>query len=167
MKQTPILFLTVALLLVTAHRLPAPIQEVPESPTPAPTESAKPKPKRTTKPKVTTESSETVKQGTRGTAESTKGRISAQPQQRFSGTWKGILNGQQWMIVIDANETQAAASGGPWGVERGTTRINQNTISWKYVFNSWSLTVVPGTKTAQVTEQYIGGTSSGTFEKTN
>jgi hypothetical protein len=31
-------------MLVTAHRLPAPIQEIPESPTPKPEQSAKPKP---------------------------------------------------------------------------------------------------------------------------
>ena len=42
--------LVLALLLVGTHQLPAPIQEVPESSTPAPEQSAKPKPKRTTKP---------------------------------------------------------------------------------------------------------------------
>jgi hypothetical protein len=148
------------------NRLPAPIQEVPESPMPAPEQPAKPKPKQTVKPKAS-ENSKSVKQGTRATVEPTKSPISAQTQRKFSGTWKGILNGQQWMIVIDANETHAAASGGPWGVERGATRINQNAISWSYVFNSWSLTVSPGTKTAQVILHYIGGTSSGTFEKAN
>jgi hypothetical protein len=34
--------LTFSLLLVTAHRLPAPIQEIPESPTPTPEQSATP-----------------------------------------------------------------------------------------------------------------------------
>jgi hypothetical protein len=51
MKGFSVLVLTVALLLMTTHRLPAPISEVPESPTPAPEQSAKPKPKRTSNPK--------------------------------------------------------------------------------------------------------------------
>ena len=41
MKRTVILFLTVPLLLITAHRLPAPIQEV-ETPAPAPIVSPSP-----------------------------------------------------------------------------------------------------------------------------
>jgi len=58
MKRSLGLLLVLTLLLVTAHRLPAPIQEVPESPTPVPEQSAKPKPKRTIKPKVSSEDSE-------------------------------------------------------------------------------------------------------------
>jgi hypothetical protein len=50
LRRTFCFLLVAALLLVTAHRLPAPIQEVPESPTPAPEQSANPKPKRTIKP---------------------------------------------------------------------------------------------------------------------
>ena len=45
MKRRLALSLTLALVLITAHRLPAPIQEVPESPTPAPERSAKAKSK--------------------------------------------------------------------------------------------------------------------------
>src|SRR4051812_3546610 len=53
MKRIAIMFVGICVLLATAHRLPAPIQEVPESPTPATPQSAKPKPKRTIKSKVT------------------------------------------------------------------------------------------------------------------
>ena len=151
-------------MLFTAHRLPAPISEIA---TPTPEQSAKPKPKRTIKPKVASEKTESVKQATRATVKPAKSQVSAQPQREFSGTWKGKIKEQVITIVIDANETQAAATGGPWGTEQGTTRINQDTISWTYVFNSWSLTVARGTKTAQVVEHGLGGTASGTFEKTN
>jgi hypothetical protein len=58
LRRTSRLLLVVALLLVTAHRLPAPIVETPENPTPTPKQSAKPKPKRTIKPKVTNENAE-------------------------------------------------------------------------------------------------------------
>jgi len=149
-------------LLITAHRLPAPIVEE-EKPTPAPERSAKPKPKRTFK-KATSENSET---STKRQTPSPTLKTQATSQRKFAGTWKGTLDGREWVIVVDANETQGSAAGGPWGTERGATRINQNTISWNYVFNSWSLTVSPGSKTAQVVLHYIGGTSSGTFEKTN
>jgi peptidyl-prolyl cis-trans isomerase B (cyclophilin B) len=51
-------FLAVAsILLLSAHRLPAPIQEVPESPKPALQHSVKPKPKLATKPKEVPEES--------------------------------------------------------------------------------------------------------------
>jgi hypothetical protein len=150
--------LVTALLLITAHHLPAPIQEE-STPTPAPERSAKPKAKRATNSKTNTaEPESSAKIRSRATPVPT-------PAKKFAGTWKGTLSGQQWTIVIEPNEAQAGASGGPWGTEPGTTRINQNTISWNYVFNSWSLTVVPGTKTAQVTVHYIGGTSSGIFER--
>jgi YD repeat-containing protein len=43
MNQSVTFLVAVSLLLISAHRLPAPIQEVPESPTPARTEKAKPK----------------------------------------------------------------------------------------------------------------------------
>lgn len=52
------LWLCLVILLISAHRLPAPISEIPETPKPAPEQSAKPKPKRTIKPKVASESSE-------------------------------------------------------------------------------------------------------------
>ena len=43
------IFLVLALLLFGTHRLPAPIQEIPESPTPAPAESVEPEPERLAK----------------------------------------------------------------------------------------------------------------------
>ena len=81
------LLLSIALLLIAAHRLPAPISEE-ASPTPA-EQSAKPKPKRTIKSTDSREGSEV----------STKRQTSPKPQiQRtpnstpFVGTWSGTMN---------------------------------------------------------------------------
>jgi len=51
LRQIFCVLLVVTLLWVTVIRLPAPITEVRESPTPTPEQSAKPQPKRTAKPK--------------------------------------------------------------------------------------------------------------------
>ncbi|HWY50663.1 MAG TPA: hypothetical protein VNW72_04195 [Chthoniobacterales bacterium] len=75
MKRSVILYLVVAVLLfITAHHVPAPIQEIPESPTPTP------KLKAVAKSKTETESEKThaVKEG-------------ASPS-HLAGTWTGFVN---------------------------------------------------------------------------
>jgi len=80
LQRTSCLLLVAAFLLVTAHRLPAPIQEVPESPTPAPTvASAKPKPK--PKPKSTD-------------TESTS------PSRQLDGVWMGTEEGNNQKVAM-------------------------------------------------------------------
>src|SRR5438046_10693239 len=82
--------LVLAFLLATTSRLPAPIQEVQESPTPAPEQSAKPKPKRTVKPKVTNENSES---STKRQTPSPIPKNQATPNRNLlDGTWDGTLN---------------------------------------------------------------------------
>ena len=128
MKRTLALLLTVALLLITAHRLPAPIQEVPESATPAPEESAKSKPKRTTKAKGTSESSEN----------STKRQTASSPQTQpnknptpFAGTWiakTGFPAGVT--LIISPVQDSAVVKGLPfWGDRAGRPTANGNTLS--------------------------------------
>jgi cytoskeletal protein RodZ len=82
------LLLMVSVLLITAHRLPAPIVEE-EKPTPAAEQSAKPKPKPTIKPKATRENSESA---TRRQTSSPPPKTQPTQQNRFSGTWNGIIN---------------------------------------------------------------------------
>jgi hypothetical protein len=84
MKRPPALFLTLALLLLTTHRLPAPIQEVPESPTPAPAQSAKPKAKHVAKPEPKSEASESATNPVRQRPRS--------KQSRFAGVWIGTIS---------------------------------------------------------------------------
>ena len=99
--------LTMALLLVTTHRLPAPIQEIPESPTPAPEQSAKPK-KTRSKPK-TVESELKTKPMPKPSA------AVARPQ--FAGTWRGTLpfgtfGDLHLTLVINKEGTLITESGG-------------------------------------------------------
>jgi hypothetical protein len=84
MKIKSRIVIVIVLLAISAHRLPAPIQEIPENPTPAPEQSAKPKPKRATKPKVTSENSES--QGKTASSSQTR------PTPKFAGTWTGTVN---------------------------------------------------------------------------
>jgi hypothetical protein len=160
-----LLVLTVfALLLLTVQRLPAPIQETQESPTPTPERLTKPK---KAKREAKSENSEKNAKTKTSPSVSPMQQAVAPLGKKFAGIWKGVLDGTSWTIVVDTDETHAGASGGPWGTEQGGIHVNQNTISWTYYFNSWSLTALAGGKTAQVTVHYIGGTSTGTFERAN
>jgi hypothetical protein len=159
--------LVAALLLVTAHRLPAPISEV-ESPTPAPEQSTKPKPKPSARTKRKTEGDEaSVKKSGAKIIESARTEPSP-ARARFAGTWKGKMSdGGQWTIVIDPAETKATAIGGMWGAEDGPAQIDQKTISWNHTINKWSLTVLPDEKTAKVVEHHAFGINSGVLQRTN
>jgi hypothetical protein len=100
MRRTLALILTVVLILMAPNRLPAPIQEVPDSPTPAPEHSAKPKPKRVTEPK--TERTATPSR--------TLSTPSPAPPKRFAGTWSGIMPEVPWgnvptELIVSENET--------------------------------------------------------------
>jgi hypothetical protein len=99
--------LVIFLLAVTAHRLPAPIQEVPESPTPVPEQSAKPKPKPKPLPKPKSEASESATNPVRQ-------EPSTKPS-RFAGTWVGTMPTIPWgnlesVLTVDSTETSMAVS---------------------------------------------------------
>lgn len=151
--------LLVALLLVGAHRLPAPIQEISESPTPAPTEQAKPK-------KAKTQPVETQP----------KAKVTPKPsptpaRPKFAGTWKGTLdgaaNGASATIVVSPGEDSAVVRGLPvWSERRGRTTINGNSLSWKFLAETWSMTLAPDGKSAVVRgHHWPSGTSVGTVQK--
>src|SRR5467141_2637267 len=102
------LLLVAALLFVPAHRLPAPIQEVPESPTPAPKQSTKTKPKQTIKLKDAGKSSESSTK--RQTSAPQPKSQSSPTQPRFAGTWNGIINcgilgNIEHTLVVDSTQT--------------------------------------------------------------
>lgn len=95
-------FLTVAMLLITAHRLPAPIVE---DTTPTPAEIAKPKLKRASKPK--SEASESATNPVRQQPSS--------KQSRFAGTWVGTMPTIPWgnletVLTVDSTEMSMAVS---------------------------------------------------------
>jgi hypothetical protein len=86
MSRRPLLTvaLVAGLLAITAHRLPAPIQEIPESPTPAPSKSIAPSnPKRSAKSKPNVEQNEISAPRTKPHPTSSN---------RFAGAWVGTLN---------------------------------------------------------------------------
>ncbi len=171
MKEVGRLSVTLLFLLVTSQRLPAPIQEVPESPTPAPEESAKPKPKRTIKPKVTNESSES----------STKPQTASPPAQlqhhpRFPGTWRGTLpfglaGDLHLTLVVNNYGTSVTESGGLVGTITFKATNDGKTVSWRSgVLKeiAWALTPNPDGQTALLTAKslYIGSPSA-VFRKTS
>jgi hypothetical protein len=96
--------LVAAFLLITAHRLPAPISEE-SAPTPAPTQSAKPK--TLVKPKPKSEASESATSPVRQQRTS--------KQSRFAGNWVGTMPTIPWgnlesVVTIDSTETNMAVS---------------------------------------------------------
>ena len=171
------LFVTAALLLVFAQRLPAPIQETPESPTPIPEQSAKPKPKRTVKPKAA------------GLSESSEKRQTTSPQPKnqttpnqnpFDGTWVGMFKGipfygdVEFTIFITKTGTVVTSRSSTFG-----TRIYQSTcdgtnVKWTDGPSHGTLTPNSDGRTAVVASDNGGGffgigaySSSVIFRKTS
>jgi hypothetical protein len=98
-----ILVISIALFVITAHQLPAPIQEVPESQPPGPEQSAKPKPKPKPLPKPQSRSE---------AGESATNPVRQQPsskRSRFAGTWVGTMPEVPWgnvatELIVDHTE---------------------------------------------------------------
>lgn len=152
-----------ALLLITVHRLPAPIQEVPESPTPAPEQSAKPKSKRITKAKATIESSEGSTK--RETPSSPQTHASQNPTP-FAGTWiakTGFPTGVT--LIVSPAQDSAVVKGLPiWGDRAGRPIANGNTLSWTFLAEKWNMVIAPDGQTAVVTDHgWPAGVATGTF----
>jgi len=133
MTADPLRFalLAVMLLLITAQRLPAPIHEIPESPRPAPEQSAKSKPKRITKPKVTT---------------------------KFAGTWTGTISfGPKLVIdytlVINSAGSSVQEKSAQWGSHLYSATFDGKTVRWQTLGTNsrWALTPNSDRKTALVT----------------
>jgi hypothetical protein len=171
MKPTLALLFTVALLLITAHRLPAPIQEVPETPTPGTAESGKPKPKQTIKPKGPSESSEN---STKRKAASRSTQL--EQHRKFGGTWRGTLpfglaGDLHLTLVINNEGTSVTESGGLVGTVTFKATNDGKTVSWhsgvlKEI--AWALTPNPDGQTALLTAKslYIGNPSA-VFRRTS
>ena len=180
------LSLVVIFLLITAHRLPAPIQEIAESPTPAPEQSArptpapersaKPKPKPTTKPKVTSDNSQS---STKRQTPSPAPKTQPTPQSRFAGTWSGTVycphpwlgGDSQCTYIINASESSVTESCERFNRQTAAATVSGNSISWD---NGWfkayhnTLTLLEGGRTARVTITSSSyGNGSGTVKKVN
>lgn len=155
-KHIRLLLCIGSVMLLTIHRLPAPISEI-ATPTPASKEETKPK---KTRSKSKTKSSSSSTQSLQGPA-------------RFAGTWRGtidfgIFNGSaEVTLTIDAsatsvNETNKFISG------TRTLKNNGTSVSWREAaFNtaSWTLTPNPDGKTASVKLTDILINSSAIFRR--
>jgi hypothetical protein len=111
LRRASRVLLVASLLLVTAHRLPAPIQEIPESPTPARQESAQqPRLKHSAKPRPKAENNKaTVTQQVSTSATRIKTPTPTN-QSRFAGVWTGtisvgILGTAEETLVINSTGT--------------------------------------------------------------
>jgi hypothetical protein len=166
MKRTLALLLTVALLLVTAHRLPAPIHEVPESPTPTPAEQAKPK-KTQAKPK-SVESEPKAKSASKPSA-----TPAPQSPARFAGTWTGRIKiGNQGdfdvTLVVNSEATSLTQSTNRSPQHVHPTITSGRTLLWRggNLNNvAWTLTPKPNGQTASATTKTTGIENTAIFRK--
>jgi hypothetical protein len=104
LRRTLCFSLAAVVLCLTAHRLPAPIQEIAESPTPAPSVASLPmsKEKPRIKPKPKSDASPSATTAVRQQANAKRSR--------FAGAWVGIMPTFPWgsipqTITIDSAET--------------------------------------------------------------
>src|SRR4029077_103651 len=134
MKRTLSLFVTVALLLITAHRLPAPIKEVPESATPAPKAAAAQPIKSPPKPK-----SKPI-----GAA-------------RFAGTWIGRITvdkmGDVDVRLVISSDGTSVAQNSKAGVWTRPLTYDGRLLSWQTGLTNavaWTLRLNPDEQSALV-----------------
>ena len=153
------------LLIISAHRLPAPISEV-ETPTPA-KQSAKPKQRKL--PKSTPKSVAT---------ESTSNPARQQPsskQSRFAGTWVGTMQTIPWgnwavVLTVDPNEATITSeiNGGKPEVKKAQRNgdMLQATFAAGLTVITWSLTPQPDGATARVRMQAFMNDFTAVFHRT-
>jgi hypothetical protein len=129
--------LSAVIFLLATHRLPAPIQEVPESPTPAPVSEtttmpiAKPKVRKT---KAKTSEAESAEKEQSSTKVASTPVPAHQGLARFAGTWKGkinqgLLGHSPTTVRVDPAATSVELSRNLGGGTRPGTSTG-NTISW-------------------------------------
>jgi len=160
MKQTLALLLTVALLLITVHRLPAPISE--ESPTPAP--------KRTIKQNTSEDSQRPTKRQTPSLPQS-----KATPQRNlFDGTWVGDIDQadmgvNQFTLSISGSGTVLEWTS-KWGTQTLKVACDGKTMRWnwkgKVLRGSCVFTPNPDGKIAIMTDQSPGFLGMHAFSST-
>lgn len=150
MNRVTLLLFIVATLLVTADRLPAPIQEVPESPTPGPTLAPAVEPKKSPP----------------------KPKLKPTGAARFAGTWIGRIKAGSMgevdvTLLINANGTLVAQSSKA-GIWNRALFYDGQRLSWKTGTNNqiaWTLTPNPDQQSALVIRSWSGGQDSGIFRR--
>ena len=149
--------LIIALLLISAPRLPAPIQEVPESPTPAPEKSTKPK--RTVK-----KASESSEASTRRQTLSPTPKNQATPNQnQFDGAWAGVFKSiplygdVEFTITITGKGTSLTSKSLAFGVRTYHSTCDGANVKWTDGAGHGTLTPNSDGMTAVVATDNGGG----------
>jgi hypothetical protein len=153
------LFLALLFLVASAHRAPAPIQEISESPTPAPTVAA------STEPKIKSER-------TRPASKQTP--LKTAP---YAGTWAGtigitLFGNIGYTFLIDSSQTKVTM----WGTNKPSELPNAKSdicpastsadgISWSWNMWTWTLKPYPNGKTALVKVTGPFQNASAVFER--
>lgn len=157
------------LLFVTAQRLPAPIQEVQETPTPAPTvaSTAKPKPKPSPKPKPKAEASESA-------TSALKSQVRPKTS-RFAGKWVGTMPEVPWgniatELIVDDTGIGTTMQWQESGKQKVTekARLSGDTLQATFqvgVAATWSLTPQPDGATARVRLQAFMNDQTAVFHR--
>jgi hypothetical protein len=133
-RITSLIFLTVAVLLVTAHHLPAPISE--QSPSPAPEQSAKPKPK-PSKPK--SKKTDNEEPSTRSTPEPAKPVVAG----AWSGAWYNSRGNHGTLTITLTEEPGGIITGdaGPGIIENGHRTGNVVTYTFRRSNRDYQVTL--------------------------
>jgi hypothetical protein len=150
MKPPLSLPLTVTLLLITAHRLPAPIQEVPQSPMPGPTVAPAAQPiKSPPKPKSKPS----------GAA-------------RFAGTWTGRITIGKFVDtdvrLVISTDGRSVAQTSQAGVWTRPLVYDGKLLSWQTGPTNevaWTLALNPDEQSALVTRIWSGVQTRGIFKR--
>jgi hypothetical protein len=161
------LLLGLFLFLATSEQLPAPIQEVPESPTPAGTVAPTAKPKAKPSPKPKTEPSESAERPVQQQSSSTRSR--------FAGTWVGTIPAfptgpQDTVLTIDPRETTMLHTwtGHP-PTQVAKTEIKGDTIQATFpngvATYSFAVTPMPDGVTASVHMQAVMNDFTAVFRR--
>jgi outer membrane biosynthesis protein TonB len=160
--------LSLITLVLTAHRLPAPIVEE-EKPTPAPAPQQSEAPKRKHSARSTTTEQSSAQTETKTKAASAP--VSRGPA-RFAGTWtgkvnQGLLGHVATSLTVDANASSVELSRNLGGSTRPAT-TNGSTLSWKSGVAgeiNWTLTPNSDGQTAQVTMKGVMLNETTTFRR--
>jgi hypothetical protein len=159
------LLIIAALMLITAHRLPAPIQEVPESPTPSATLAPTAKPKPNAKASESKTKSEAKPSAIESPSANFKAKSSLTSDDHnlhpYAGTWRGaitcgVYQDVEHVIVIDNNEktmTVSKVGTGPGGVNASAAAsvgADGLTVKFPWPNGTWALRLNPDGKTARV-----------------
>jgi hypothetical protein len=158
--------LVLSILIAAAHRLPAPIQEVQESPPPALEQAARPK--KPTKPKLRPEAGESV-----------ANLIRQHPSSKhspFAGTWTGTMQtfpagNQTTVLTVDPIATTMTVTWfGKTGsanaqLDGGTLRATFPPPAFQPQPHKWSLTPQPDGVTARVHFECFMNDYTSVFQK--